>query len=376
MAQQQKATDGIKILSVVWYKVLPAKFGGQKGVALFNEYLGRLAMLTCLCSRNNEVLPVSYAIDASLPVGKAQFLNLLVWRKIYATAKGQKTTHLILEFPYHGIAGILCKTLLRVKLIVHEHNIESLRFKEQKNRWWRILFLVESWVLRKADAVFFKTEWERQEAIRLFQLDGEKTTVVPYGIVINQKPDHQEAKTIICQRHKIDPQTKLLLFAGTLDYAPNAKAITAMVKEVFPRLNRTGLNYRVLLCGRIEFESFAYLKEIKSDHLLYAGDVADIDTYFAAADVFVNPVMSGGGVQTKIVDALSFDLNVVCFEEMTEGISGAEAKLFTAPKGDWQAFTAAINEALKEKIPTPSRFFECHDWNKIAEKAYNVILTN
>lgn len=373
MAKQQKDRTGIRVLSVVWYKVLPPLFGGQKGVALFNEYLGRLVPLTCLCSKNNTVIPASYRIEATLPVSKTQFLNPFCWRKIFLLAKRQKATHLILEFPYYGLAGFLTKKLAGVKLLIHAHNIESLRFRSQNKRWWRILQAYEKWTLKKADGVFFKTEEERTLAVKHYSLTTEKTIVVPYGTVAGSKRGKDEARTWVLQRHGIPSETRLLLFAGTLDYAPNAQAVTALEKKVIPLLNEAGLSYRIIVCGRIVDHAFSYLQNIKDPNLLYAGNVTDIGPYFAAADVFIDPVITGGGVQTKIVDALGFNLNVVCFDGMQKGIEGADAKIFTAPKSNWQAFATAIGNALKENKPTPPAFFESHNWTNIAEKTYRFI---
>lgn len=375
MAKQQKAPNSIRIVSVVWYKVLPPLFGGQKGVAFFNEYLGRLAPLTCLCSKNNTVIPASYHIDATLPVSKSQFLNPFCWWKIFLAAKRQKATHLILEFPYYGLAGFFTKMLTGAKLLVHAHNIESHRFKTQNKKWWRLLQAYEKWTLRKANGIFFKTEKEKNFAVEHFALDPKNSIVVPYGTVAGRKSEKDEAKALLLQRHGIHTGTGLLLFAGTLDYRPNAQALTALKKKVIPLLNKTGLPYKIIVCGRIVDEAFSYLRNIQDPNLLYAGNVADIASYFAAADAFLNPVVTGGGVQTKMVDALGFNLNVVCFDGMQEGIKGADAKIFTAPQNDWQAFTTAIGYALNKNEPTPAAFFEYHNWTNIAEKTYRFIQT-
>src|SRR5829696_4598188 len=159
MAQTENNNTGrIKILSVVWYKVLPPNFGGQKAIAFFNEHLAWHAPLVCICSRNNSVLAAPYEIHNILPESKWQFLNPLCWRKIYQLAKKESITHLVSEFPYYGIAGFLCKKLLRVKLITNTHNIEFIRFREQKKWWWNLLFFFEKLALKKSDLVFFKTD--------------------------------------------------------------------------------------------------------------------------------------------------------------------------------------------------------------------------
>jgi glycosyltransferase involved in cell wall biosynthesis len=312
-------------------------------------------------------------VAATLPVNKAQFLDPRCWQKIYRTCRQQGATHLVLEFPYYGLAGVLCKKWLRLNLVVHAHNMEALRFREQKKWWWRALLVLEKWTLKNADAVFYKTEKDRQTAEQVFGLKGKKSVVIPYGIVRQRTPDKAAAKQNIYQRHGIPAGTRLLLFAGTLDYGPNATAVENIEKKLIPLLQKREVPFMVIFCGRIVYEAFAYLKGLQNKHLVYAGNVPDIENYFAAADVFLNPVVVGGGVQTKVVDALNFHLNVVCFETMTEGITGADAKLFTAPAEDWEQFAEATIRAAENGNPTPALFFEHHDWNKIAEKALHLI---
>jgi polysaccharide biosynthesis protein PslH len=370
MAQPQTGPDNIRILSVVWYKVLPPLFGGQKGVALFNEYLGRLAPLTCLCSKNNGLQNTSYMIEASLPVGKSQFFNPRCWRKIFRSAKRIRATHIILEFPYYGMAGLLCQKLLRTKLVLHAHNVEALRFREQGKGWWKALFFLERLAMKTADFIFFKTEKDREKAIATYGIDSRKTGLVPYGVEPKGTINKLASKEILIQRHRFSPEAKLLLFAATLDYGPNAFAMKSMVGKLIPLLNQKAINYKILVCGRIVFRGFNYLKDIRNNNLIFAGNVTDIETYFAAADVFIDPVLSNSGVQTKMVDALNFGLNVVCFDGMQEGIAGAENKIFAAQKNDWAAFADATVKALSHDEPTRNAFFEHHNWVTIAANAF------
>ncbi|NTS42206.1 glycosyltransferase family 4 protein [Flavisolibacter sp. BT320] len=373
MANEQKAAGNLKILSIVWFRVLPPLFGGQKGVAFFNEYLGRLAPLHCLCAKSNDTVPASYHIENRLPSSKAQFFHPLCWRRILQAAKKQKASHVILEFPYHGIAGWLCSKILRTKMVVHSHNIEFLRFRQQGKWWWKLLYGYEKWTFRQADAVFVKTETDKGLAIQHFGIKDKRLTVIPFGINAMQKQEKSWAKEILRQRHGISPNEKLLLFAGTLDYGPNAEAVENICNQLLPRFDESRIPYRVVVCGRIVYKKFAYLNDLQQESLVFAGQVADIETYFSAADVFINPVSSGGGVQTKIADALSYHVNVVCFANMTEGIYGADGKLFTVTPGNWAMFADATQEALEKTEPTPAAFFRQHDWSSIADKAFRVI---
>ena len=42
------------VLSIISYPFLPAKMGGQKGIALFNKYFGQNVNLTCAGVKAND----------------------------------------------------------------------------------------------------------------------------------------------------------------------------------------------------------------------------------------------------------------------------------------------------------------------------------
>jgi polysaccharide biosynthesis protein PslH len=359
-----------KILSVVWYKVLPAKYGGQKGIALFNKYLSREIELVCLCSKNNEEPgELNYKLIPDLPLSKTQFLNPFCWYKIISTVKKEKITHLILEHPYHGIAGWLAKKIHGVKLIVHSHNIEAKRFKEAGNRWWRLLAMYEKWVHRRATLNLFKTDDELDYAVTHFGLDKGKCLVTPYGIDPEEKrPDRDTARSIIAERHNILPEEKILLFAGTLDYKPNATAVENIYKEIAPRLVAVDFQGMIIICGRNKLPSFQYLNHLSHPMVINAGEVEDIENYFAAADVFINPVLSGGGVQTKVIDALSYGCAVVCIENMTSGIPASliTERIFVCKTDSWDEFIFQVTAGCKTSNNISSDFINHFDFQKIA----------
>lgn len=344
-----------KVLSIAWYKVLPPKYGGQKGIACFNEYLGRKTSLTCLCSKNNEsTRSLSYTLLPGLPVSKWQFLNPFTWRKIMRVAKKEKPTHIILEHPYHAIAGWLAKKRTVAKLIIHSHNIEYLRFREQGKWWWRLLRSYERWAHRKADLSFFKTEQELNSAVAAFRLKRESCLVVPYAPGTGEKkPDRSLARKLICEKYGLPGGEKIILFAGTLDYNPNAKAVQAIYEEIVPRLEALHFTGKIIICGRNTLKEFQYLKQFVHPLVIQAGEVDNIEDHFAAADVFISPVITGGGVQTKIVDALSLGCKIVCFsEKLPPGEFRATGSILSSASGEgWDPFIANIQKALYEPMP-------------------------
>ncbi|HUQ97349.1 MAG TPA: glycosyltransferase family 4 protein, partial [Chitinophagaceae bacterium] len=222
----------MRVLSVVWFKVLPPKYGGQKGTALFNQALAPYVELTCICSKNNVATgEESYAIIPTLPVTKLQLLNPICWYRIIRQAQKVRPDFLFLEYPYHGIAALLAQKITGGKLVLHQHNIEFSRFKALGKWWWPLLFNYERWICKKADLVLCKTEKDFQSAHRYFNIARAKSLIVPYGISPGALT---ETRINIRQLYNILPEEKIFLFAGTLDYSPNADAVENIYNLLAP----------------------------------------------------------------------------------------------------------------------------------------------
>lgn len=358
----------MKIVSLVWFKIIPAKYGGQKGIAQFEEHLAKHFQLTCICSSDNEKLSDSgLKLLPVIPPGKKQFIDPFTTIKILRTIKKEKAELLLLEHPYHALIALAAKKTFNIHLVLHEHNIEYARFKQMEKWWWPVLKWIEKLACRHADLVLFKTEQDKTKAVEDFKLSTGKCIIVPYGV--EEHKTNTAAKKIIYHRHQIPDQCKLILFAGTLDYGPNAKAVESIYKNLLPLLDEN--EFRIVVCGRNKFPEFQYLNELKANHFIMVGEVDTIEEYFEAADVFIDPVLYGGGIQTKILDALGYHLNVVAFENALKGIdcSLAEEKLFHVADNDWKCFVEEIKKAANTKKITPPAFFEDYSWDKAIKKA-------
>jgi polysaccharide biosynthesis protein PslH len=361
------------ILSLVWYKILPASFGGQKGIARFSHYLGFHHKLYLLCSQNNETTgKESFQVINELPESKWQFIDPSVKKKISTLINDQGITHLILEHCYHGFFGVQLARKHQLKLIVHSHNIEYQRFRELKKWWWPLLYLVEKRTHHAADLSLFKTSDDLSIAVKEFRLDPEKCMIVPYGIERLCEPNNTEkeqCRKTLEQRHGISADTHIILFNGTLDYEPNAIALKHIVTEIIPVLEkRTGEAFVVLVTGRIIYREYEYLKKLAHRRYIYAGFVEDIDTYFTGADIFINPLIYGGGVKVKLVEALSFGLPVISYASGAHGIDldTTANKLVIIKDSDNEAFADAVISNWNATNKLPSEFFSSNSWTAIS----------
>ena len=364
----------IQLLSLVSYQFLPPKMGGQKGIALFYHYFSKYVNLTCVTIKNNDIsYSNGYEILNILSNSKIRYIYLPYFFALRKIIKQKEITHLIIEHPYYGWLGWLLKKFLKVKLIVHSHNIEGLRFRSMNKWWWHILWQYEKWAHRKADINFFITDEDRGYAITHFGLHVEKCFTVTYGVELDQAPssiERHKARKIIESEYQIAADEKILLFNGTLNYKPNLDAVDIILTKINPiLLLAKNFEYKIIICGKNLPADYKGLKDYEDKNIIFAGFVDDITLFFKAADIFINPVNDGGGIKTKLVEALGYNMDVVTTKSGAIGISKniTGDKMKIEEHNNWEKFAQEIIR-FNNSADIPKEFFEYFYWGNIAEK--------
>jgi glycosyltransferase involved in cell wall biosynthesis len=170
----------------------------------------------------------------------------------------------------------------------------------------------EGEALAASDGVIVFTNDDRARLCELPAADPTKLHVIPLGVDADRirpaTPDEKaRAKAALGLEKK-----RVALFVGSL-YGPNVEA----AREVFriaEALDRTDVVF--VIAGRVgeRFQS--------NERVLVTGEVEDVSTYFAAADLAVNPMKSGGGMQVKLLECLAAALPCVT---TALGMRGLEA---------------------------------------------------
>jgi hypothetical protein len=350
------------VLSIVSYKFLPAKTGGQRGIALFNKYFSAYVDLTALTVRENENNLANYKTIPFFSSSPLRYINPGHYFSIRNLIKKMKPSHLLIEHPYFGWLGVLLKKSTGVKLIIHSHNIEGNRFKTVGKWWWKILSAYEKWTHRNADYSFFVTQSDLDHAVKDFGLDPAKCLVVTYGTEQSTIPTHEEvihAKQLVRKENNISENETILFFNGSFNYKPNDDALAMIANTICPLLDKTNLKYKVIVCG-------PGLKEMNVQHpmLILKGFVDQIEPYFIGADIFINPVTDGGGIKTKLVEALSLNSNAVSTISGATGVDPAicNGKLLLSEDDDWQKFVDQIIIASKISNDMKEEFYAHFYW--------------
>jgi polysaccharide biosynthesis protein PslH len=135
------------------------------------------------------------------------------------------------------------------------------------------------------------------------------------------------------------------------------------------------LKYKILVCGKGLPGSFDELRGYADKNIIYAGFVDDISAYFKAADLFLNPIISGGGVKTKAIEAIAMNCTVISTEIGALGLKRevCGAKLHVVADNDWSAFSTTLIQNFHQNSITPPSFFDYYYWGNIAAKVAEIL---
>ena len=368
-----------KVLAIAPYNYLPYSSGGQKFIAQFLEHLGKETDLTVITVPENDLsLAMGYKL---LPLLKKKpfyrYTDPGLVSKIVSLTMNENFNAIIWEHPYYGWLAHRVKKRTGKKTIIHTHNIEHKRFHSTGKWWWWILKIYEKWSLKFADYIFFITQEDKDFAITKWKINPEKCIEVPFGIDIRKYPnDRMEAKEMIHAKHNIPANEKIFLFNGVLDYKPNLNALLAILKQINPLLlQQAGFRYKIIICGKRLPPGLNGLQEFADKNIIYAGFVDDIETYFKAADLFLNPVQAGGGIKTKMVEAIAYGATVIGCKTGAAGINKDVCgdKLIIIPDNNWQEFTKSILNNAHSTSLTPLKYYDHYFWGNIIQNTLTAI---
>jgi glycosyltransferase involved in cell wall biosynthesis len=359
----------INVLALVTFKIFPSQMGGQKGVVFFYKHVKAFLNVSIAVSRNNKKAPANWQVEKVLFDNRKMFLNPFVFWLLKKIIQQKRIQLIIAEHSYAAWMAWVLKKMFRLPFIIHSHNIEASRFRQMHRGWWRLYWHFEKWVHQKADHNFFISREDEEYALKNFNLQPQKCSVVTYGIEV------PGASSIAKEQWRaslgLGGSTTLFYFNGTLDYSPNYDAVMVLLHKVAPLLQKKFSDFRILISGNRAPQALVDQLE-QHPHFLYIGFVEDVQSIYQLAQVFVNPVANNSGIKTKVIEALAAHCTVVTTHSGAAGIERevCGAKLVVAEDNNWPQFTELLlQQAQQPHTQTPQPFFDTYLWNNIAQKA-------
>jgi hypothetical protein len=354
----------ISILGIAPYRFLPAINGGHKGIEQLYRNIGEYTKTIVISTKSNsDEFVVNYRLIKLFSNSPLRYLNVFYFFKLKALIHEQQITHVIMEHPYMGWLGYLLKRNSNITFVVRSHNIEAVRFQTINKWWWKVLWYYEKWVYNIADKVYFVTTEDKEYALSHFHLSESKSYIKTYGTDLSRPPNissKQKAKAALQLLHNIPASNKIILFNGGFSYKPNLEALYHLINIIYPLLNNNKVsNYTILICGMNIPEDILH---ISTDNIVIAGFVKDVNAYFLGADIFVCPITAGGGIKTKLVEALAYDDTCISYSNSAIGIDieVCNGKLLIAEDNNAKQFATLIQEALKMDVHITDKFYNTY----------------
>ncbi len=253
----------------------------------------------------------------------------------------------------HWLNAIVPSPLLNrnLPLVIASHDVEWQLLADLKNPDWPLhkrlmknaeLFYfrwVEKRLYRAAARTWAVSEVDRRAIQRLTGLSSEIRTLPAVTEIEFYEPVRQ--KTMVTRRNST-AGGPTLMYAGGYSFTPNADAARVLINDIYPAVRASYPGTRLLLVGpnpRPEMEAAAR----SDDHIDVTGKVDDIRPYLAQADISVAPLLVGGGMRTKIIEAFASSLPVVSTTKGAEGIPVQDGKELLVRDGV-SDFVAGIKE--------------------------------
>jgi glycosyltransferase involved in cell wall biosynthesis len=173
-----------------------------------------------------------------------------------------------------------------------------------------------------------------------------------------------------------DKESNTLAFLGKMDYQPNIDAVSGFVNNVMPRLPQ---DYVFKIVGA---KPTPEVLGLASERVLVTGFVEDPYAIVKNCDVAIAPMVSGGGIQNKVLETLALGMaNIVSplAALPMRDIRDNEHLVIANDVSDWvdSILEVTRNIEYRELLEVNGRNFirENHTWN-IAFSNYQQVLEN
>ncbi len=194
---------------------------------------------------------------------------------------------------------------------------------------------LETRIVRKFDVVFARSEYDREYLLSMAPGLKVKTVSHPAGLDLDGTAFEKQENTI-------------LFLASYRHRKVNVDAALYFYQSVFPLVRKRVPGARFIIAGYGPPAEILALQE-KDTGVAVTGFVDDIGRCYKQAAVFVAPILVGGGVIVKILDALAAGTPVVTTSYGNEGIRavpGRDLLISDTPEG----FADAVVQLLCDPV--------------------------
>ena len=217
----------------------------------------------------------------------------------------------------------------------------------------------EQSLLPKYDHILFISPEEK----RLYTENNssEKVKTMSNGVVFeNAFDDNSQVEKLALSPY--------ILITGVMDYLPNVDAAKWFAENVFLDLKKLFPTLSFYIVGKDPVASVRELHNPNND-IHVTGFVKNIEPYLVHASAFVAPLRIARGMQTKILEAMAYNIPVVSSRASMRGLGATEEQHVLAADESYefvrQISRVLSNEPLANRLRANARDFikENFDWD-------------
>lgn len=250
---------------------------------------------------------------------------------------------------------------------------EGMRQLALRHTWGGFLLRIEAARLAAYERTVYKdfdrhAMISRQDRDRLRLATADRVAVLPNGV------DEGFSTYAVKSAPKYD-----LVFVGNLGYGPNIGAAGYLVDRILPVLRANGHPVRLLIAGARPSRRVRRLS--RRPGVAVSGWLPDIREAYAAGHIFAAPLMSGLGLQNKILEAMAMGLPCVTTTLVNNAIGAVPGEEILVAD-DAESFAAAIghllrDETFRQRIAAAGRKFvlDRYAWEDQVRKLEEVIMS-
>ena len=234
--------------------------------------------------------------------------------------------------------------------------MESTRFKKYEEKLYREVHVSLFTFVSKDDLDFFG-EWIGNR---------DKLVLIPVGA--NSCPVDYDWNS----------KTNNIIFVGKMSYAPNEEAVKYFANTIFPTVKEKISDCRFIVVGKDPGAEIKKMEE-KMDGVIVTGEVDDVGKYYNEADLVVIPLLHGGGVKVKLLEAMGYGVPIISSEIGIQGTGFNDENMIIATNAT--EFVKKVLDFLQHRQNYRNvydnmryTFEDAYTWESIG-KSYNTALS-
>lgn len=167
-----------------------------------------------------------------------------------------------------------------------------------------------------------------------------------------------------------------IVFVGKMDYHPNVEAVTAFVREVWPKLREQMPMLRFTIVGADPSPAVRALQETAGIEV--TGTVPDVSPYYRGALAAIVPLRTGGGTRLKILEAMAAHTPVISTAIGAEGLAVTPGRDILIAEGRsaeaWLTHLTVLANSPGRRAEIATAAFELvasrYDWESLGEQLW------